>query len=59
MSHASVGKPLGRSTSFDEEGNEVPTGEIGTVFFGGRRIEYHNDPRRPPRRAARRVTQPR
>ncbi len=32
----------------DEEGNEVPVGEEGTVYFGataaGRVFEYHNDP---------------
>ena len=32
----------------DEEGNPVPTGEEGTVYFGataaGRVFEYHNDP---------------
>jgi acyl-CoA synthetase (AMP-forming)/AMP-acid ligase II len=29
----------------DEEGNEVPQGESGTVFFeGGGTFEYHNDP---------------
>ena len=47
MSHkGSVGKPLlGQVHILDEEGNEVPTGEIGTVFFGGgAEFEYHNDP---------------
>ena len=32
----------------DEEGNEVPVGEEGTIYFGataaGRVFEYHNDP---------------
>ncbi|MGR3321017.1 MAG: acyl-CoA synthetase [Pseudooceanicola sp.] len=29
----------------DEDGNEVPQGEIGTIFFeGGATFEYHNDP---------------
>ena len=29
----------------DDEGNEVPQGESGTVFFeGGQVFEYHNDP---------------
>lgn len=29
----------------DDEGNEMPTGEPGTVWFeGGRPFEYHNDP---------------
>ena len=28
----------------DEEGNEVPQGEVGTIFFeGGGEFEYHND----------------
>jgi long-chain acyl-CoA synthetase len=31
----------------DEEGNEVPTGESGTIFFeGGGEFEYHNDPKK-------------
>ncbi|MBM3717860.1 MAG: AMP-binding protein [Actinobacteria bacterium] len=29
----------------DEEGNEVPVGESGTIYFeGGNTFEYHNDP---------------
>jgi len=29
----------------DEEGHELPTGEVGTVYFGGGpSFEYHNDP---------------
>lgn len=29
----------------DDDGNEMPTGEAGTVWFeGGRAFEYHNDP---------------
>ena len=28
----------------DEEGEEVPTGEAGTIFFEGAGFEYHNDP---------------
>jgi len=29
----------------DEDGNELPPGEIGTVYFsGGGKFEYHNDP---------------
>lgn len=29
----------------DDDGNEVPVGESGTVFFeGGQTFEYHNDP---------------
>jgi len=31
----------------DEEGNEVPVGESGTIFFeGGGEFEYHNDPQK-------------
>ena len=31
----------------DDDGNEVPAGEAGTVYFaGGRAFEYHNDPRK-------------
>jgi acyl-CoA synthetase (AMP-forming)/AMP-acid ligase II len=42
----SVGKPLvGVVHITDDEGNEVPTGESGTVWFeGGAEFEYHNDP---------------
>ncbi len=29
----------------DDEGNELPTGETGTIYFeGGGKFEYHNDP---------------
>jgi len=29
----------------DDEGNEVPVGEIGTIYFsGGKRFDYHNAP---------------
>lgn len=29
----------------DEDGEEVPTGEVGTIYFeGGGEFEYHNDP---------------
>ena len=47
MTHkGSVGKPLlGEIHVLDDEGNELPPGEIGTVFFGqGADFEYHNDP---------------
>jgi len=42
----SVGRPvIGEPHILDEDGNEVPTGEIGTVWFsGGNAFEYHNDP---------------
>ncbi|MBV8693017.1 MAG: AMP-binding protein, partial [Actinobacteria bacterium] len=42
----SVGKPLlGRPVILDEDGNEVPTGEVGTVYFAdGPDFEYHEDP---------------
>ena len=42
----SVGRPLtGELHILDEEGNELPPGEVGTVYFGGGgSFEYHNDP---------------
>ncbi len=42
----SVGKPLmGELHICDEEGNELPAGEVGTIYFGGgNEFEYHNDP---------------
>jgi acyl-CoA synthetase (AMP-forming)/AMP-acid ligase II len=41
-----VGTPVGCTLHIcDEEGNEVPHGESGTVYFeGGATFEYHNDP---------------
>jgi long-chain acyl-CoA synthetase len=41
-----VGKPLlGELHICDEEGNELPAGEAGTIFFGNApQFEYHNDP---------------
>jgi len=41
-----VGKPLiGIVHITDDEGNELPAGESGTVWFeGGAEFEYHNDP---------------
>jgi long-chain acyl-CoA synthetase len=41
-----VGKPLmGTVHIVGEDGEEVPTGESGTIFFeGGGQFEYHNDP---------------
>jgi long-chain acyl-CoA synthetase len=42
----SVGRPmLGRAYILDDEGNELGSGQIGTVWFsGGSEFEYHNDP---------------
>ena len=42
----SVGKPMvGRAHILDDDGNDLPPGEIGTVWFsGGSAFEYHNDP---------------
>jgi long-chain acyl-CoA synthetase len=42
----SVGKAaLGTLHVVDEEGAELPPGEVGTVYFeGGGSFEYHNDP---------------
>jgi long-chain acyl-CoA synthetase len=41
-----VGQPLvGKVHIVDEEGEEVPVGETGTVYFeGGNSFEYHHDP---------------
>jgi long-chain acyl-CoA synthetase len=47
MAHrGSVGKPLlGEVHIVGEDGRELPTGEAGTVYFGGGAdFEYHNDP---------------
>jgi long-chain acyl-CoA synthetase len=42
----SVGRALiGKIHILDDNGNELPTGEAGTIFFeGGAPFEYHNDP---------------
>jgi len=41
----SVGRPLNPVHIVGADGNEVPTGEEGVVYFeGGRPFEYHNDP---------------
>jgi acyl-CoA synthetase (AMP-forming)/AMP-acid ligase II len=38
---------LGVAHILDDEGNEVPTGEVGTVWFsGGYDFDYHNDPQK-------------
>jgi fatty-acyl-CoA synthase len=44
----SVGRPfLGQVHVLDDDGNELPTGEIGTIWFsGGPAFAYHNDPER-------------
>ena len=42
----SVGKPMvGTPHVCDDDGNELPTGEVGTIWFeGGPTFEYRNDP---------------
>src|SRR5690606_26604020 len=47
----SVGKAqLGVVHIVDDDGNELPAGEIGTVYFsGGPRFEYLNDPAKTSR----------
>jgi long-chain acyl-CoA synthetase len=41
----SVGKPMTECHVVGPDGNEVPAGEVGTLYFaGGRPFEYHNDP---------------
>ena len=43
----SVGPALvGELHILDDDGNELPTGEIGTIYFGGNeyRFEYHGEP---------------
>ena len=43
----SVGAALvGELHILDDDGNEVPTGEVGTVYFGGEqaRFKYHDEP---------------
>lgn len=42
----SVGRPvMGTPYIKDDEGNVLPAGEIGTIWFtGGERFEYHKDP---------------
>lgn len=44
----SVGKPMfGHVHICDDAGNELPTGEVGTVWIGGTpRFEYHRDPQK-------------
>jgi acyl-CoA synthetase (AMP-forming)/AMP-acid ligase II len=40
-----VGKPIsGRPHVLDDDGHELPCGEIGTIWFEGiERVQYHND----------------
>ena len=42
----SVGRAvIGQLHICDDDGNELPVGETGTIYFGGgRAIDYHNDP---------------
>jgi acyl-CoA synthetase (AMP-forming)/AMP-acid ligase II len=41
----SVGRPLNPVHVVGDDGNELPVGEEGVVYFeGGRPFEYHNDP---------------
>jgi long-chain acyl-CoA synthetase len=41
----SVGRPLEECHIVGPEGDELPAGHAGTVYFsGGRSFEYHNDP---------------
>jgi acyl-CoA synthetase (AMP-forming)/AMP-acid ligase II len=42
----SVGRAMGCTIHvLDDDGNELPQGEVGTVYFeGGAPFEYHNDP---------------
>ncbi len=41
----SVGRPLDECHILGDDGEELPPGEPGTIYFaGGRPFEYHNDP---------------
>jgi long-chain acyl-CoA synthetase len=41
----SVGRPMQECHIVGEDGEELPDGEIGSIYFaGGRPFEYHNDP---------------
>jgi long-chain acyl-CoA synthetase len=50
-----VGTPIGCTLHIcGDDGEEVPQGESGTIYFeGGAQFEYHNDPRRRRARATR------
>ena len=43
-----VGKPVtGTPRICDDDGNELPTGQIGTIYFeGGTEFTYHDDPKK-------------
>ena len=47
----SVGRPLRCTIHIvDDDGRELPPGEVGTVYFeGGARFDYHNDPEKTSR----------
>ena len=47
----SVGRPLHCKIHIvDDDGRDLPPGEIGTVYFeGGARFDYHNDPEKTAR----------
>ena len=47
----SVGRPVtGEVHIIDEDGNELPPGEVGTIYFGGgNSFEYHKDPEKTAR----------
>lgn len=41
----SVGRPIDECHIVGPDGNELPTGQVGVVYFaGGRYFEYHGDP---------------
>jgi fatty-acyl-CoA synthase len=43
----SVGRPMNECHVVGEDGEELPTGQAGVVYFaGGRPFDYHNDPDR-------------
>ena len=43
----SVGRPIDECHIVGPDGQELRAGEVGVVYFaGGRRFEYHNDPRK-------------
>lgn len=51
----SVGKAfVGSIVILDDDGKEVPTGEIGNVYFeGGQQFKYHNEPEKTAKSYAR------
>ncbi len=41
----SVGRPMQECHIVDDQGTELPVGQVGVIYFaGGRSFEYHNDP---------------